>query len=311
MTDDLEDNMKAAGFGVFASLNGGPAGTSSATTYSLLMENERVYWTGTMWTYDNTKVWSSGCFYHFFGYYPHQVSLGDANPVSAVNMNSDGTYKLTFTTPSSADFDLCAAYTTVDTEELTFNPTQPLILEFGHELVNVNLNIWRDHGKHQNDKMRVTSVAISNIAWKGTLAKTVDGASIWTPLSTNPLYSGTNVDPNKEIGAARKDPNSSAVSETSGASCQPFGSDGLLLIPKANAVTLNVAYELQRENTENPEIWEQHTLPITLPVDTWRSGVKINYNLLLSNEVNLTFYYLGTTVTSWGTPQVGGTIIIK
>lgn len=301
--DDMKGEGKEGGFGVLASMNGA-AGTSAAAVYSLFMENERVYWDDTYeaWTYDNTQYWTKGRNYHFFAYHPYEAEMNDAKPISAVEMNAYFGYDLTFTTPQKADFDLLTGFTTVDTGEAAFNGGTPVPIDFGHELVNVNLEIWRDAQKHQNDNMRVKGVALSNIPWKGKLTKTVDGVSSWTPLAMNPLFLGTGVDQNEEIGAARKD-----LTGSSGNPCKPFGDNGLLLIPEANAVTLLVSYELHRQNGD----WESYTLPVTLPVDAWVAGKRVNYSLILSNEVNMSFYYLGTTVQPWGAPQVGGTIIIK
>ena len=303
---ESEESMKTGGFGVFASMNGA-AGTSAAAEYSLFMENENVYWDDTYdtygaWTYDNTQYWTKGRNYHFFAYYPYEAEMNDAKPISAVEMNADFGYDLTFTTPQKADVDLLTAYTTEDTSADNFNASKSVSLAFTHALVNVNLEIWRDADKHRNENMRVTDVALNNIPWKGKLTKTVDGVSSWTPLAMNPLFLGTGVDKNEEIGAARKD-----LTGSSGNPCKPFGDDGLLLIPEANDVILLVSYELHRQNGD----WESYTLPVTLPVDAWEAGKRINYSLILSNEVNMSFYYLGTTVQPWGAPQVGGTIIIK
>lgn len=302
------DDMKGAGgFGVFASFSGA-AGTSAVATYSHLMENENVYWdnTNNVWTYDNTQYWVKSRNYHFFAYHPYEAEFKDTKPISAVEMNADFDYKLTFTTPETANYDLLTGFTTIDTGDAAFNGETPVPISFGHEMVNVNLEIWRDADKHQNDKMRVTGVALSNIPWKGKLTKTVSGVSSWADLAMNPLFLGTGVQQNVEIGAARR--TSSVIGSISGNPCKPFGDNGLLLIPKANAVTLMIAYELQRQNGDT---WESYTLPVTLPVDTWVAGKRVYYSLLLSNEVELSFYYLGTSVQSWGAPQVGGTIIIK
>ena len=300
------DDMKGSGFGVLASMNGA-AGTSAAAVYSLFMENENVYWDNTYdaWTYDNTQYWTKGRNYHFFAYHPYEAEMNDAKPISAVEMNAYFGYDMTFTTPQTADFDLLTGFATVDTGDAAFNGGTPVPIDFGHEMVNVNLEIWRDADKHRNDYMRVTGVALSNITWKGKLTKNVNGVSSWTPLAMNPLFWGSNVEPGTSIGAASK---TISGIESSGKPCKPFGSDGLLLIPEANAVTLLVSYELQRQDGDT---WEAYTLPVTLPAEDWVAGKRINYSLLLSNEVEVSFYYLGTTVQPWGAPQVGGTIIIK
>lgn len=291
------NDIKESGFGVFGYVSG---------VVDPLLTNEKVYWkdNNSEWHYDNTRYWIPDHTFHFFAYYPYDDETDATEPISNVVVNGDGEvgYQLSFVTPEAADFDLLSAYASVDTGDAEFNAANPVQIQFGHEMVNVNLEIWRDAQKHQNDNMRVTGVALTNIPWKGKLTKTVDGVSSWTPLAMNPLFLGTGVDQNEEIGAARKD-----LTGSSGNPCKPFGDNGLLLIPEANAVTLLVSYELHRQKGA----WESYTLPVTLPVDAWVAGKRVNYSLILSNEVNMSFYYLGTTVQPWGAPQVGGTIIIK
>ena len=299
------DDMKTSGFGVFGFVEG--------VENPPLLANEKVYWDKSLWTYDNTKYWISDRTFHFFAYYPYFDGKTEG-PITSVAANDNGEigYQLTFETPETADFDLLTAYTAVDTGANDFDASDPVPMEFGHEMVNVNLKIWRDGVKHQNDKIRVKEVALSNVTWSGTLTKTSGGSTSWTNTTRKPLLAGTVAVPETEIGAATKtsdgiNPGPDAVP------CTPF-ENGLLLIPATisgvNAVSLSIVYELQLRGADE-DTWSEYSHNITLPATTWKAGTQITYNVLLSNIVDITFYYISTSVTSWGTPQVGGTIIIK
>ena len=140
------DDMKTSGFGVFGFVEG--------VENPPLLANEKVYWDKSLWTYDNTKYWIPDRTFHFFAYYPYfdGKTEGSITRVAA-NDNGEIGYQLTFETPETANFDLLTAYTTVDTGADNFNASDNVSLAFTHALVNVNLNIWRDGGKHQSDQM--------------------------------------------------------------------------------------------------------------------------------------------------------------
>lgn len=301
------ESMKTGGFGVF--------GYVSDVT-DPLFDNVNVTWDDdkSVWTYGDPKYWIPSHTHHFFAYYPYSAAATADSGVSGVQALDDNSgFKLNFTTPETADFDLLSAYTAVDTGANDFDASDPVPMEFGHEMVNVNLKIWRDGVKHQNDKIRVKEVALSNVTWSGTLTKTSGGSISWTNTTRKPLLAGTVAAPETEIGAATK--TSSGITPGPGAEpCTPFGTNGLLLIPATisgvNAVSLSIVYELQLQGADE-NTWSEYSHNITLPATTWKAGTQITYNVLLSNIVDITFYYISTSVASWGTPQVGGTIIIK
>ena len=301
------ESMKTGGFGVF--------GYVSDVT-DPLFDNVNVTWDDdkSVWTYGDPKYWIPSHIHHFYAYYPYSDAPTADSGVSGVQALDDNSgFKLNFTTPETADFDLLSAYTAVDTGANDFDASDPVPMEFGHEMVNVNLKIWRDGVKHQNDKIRVKEVALLNVTWSGTLTKTSGGSTSWTSTTRKPLLSGTVENPEAEIGAATK--TSDGITTGPGAvPCTPFGTNGLLLIPATisgvNAVSLSIVYELQLQGADE-NTWSEYSHNITLPATTWKAGTQITYNVLLSNIVDITFYYISTSVASWGTPQVGGTIIIK
>lgn len=302
--DDMIDS--GLGFGVFGYVSGvtGP-----------LFNNVNVTWDRDeeVWTYGDPKYWIPSHIHHFFAYYPYSNATTADSGVSGVQALGDNSgFKLNFTTPETADFDLLSAYKEEDTGADNFDGS--VSLHFDHEMVNLNLKIWRDGGKHQNDKIRVKEVALSNVTWSGTLTKTAGGSTSWTNTTRKPLLAGTVAAPETPIAAATK--TSSGITpgpDPDAEPCTPF-KNGLLLIPATisgvNAVSLSIVYELQlygaKENT-----WSEYSHNITLPATTWKAGTMVTYNVLLSNIVDITFHYISTTVDPWGAPQLGGTIIIK
>jgi hypothetical protein len=179
-------------------------------------------------------------------------------------------------------------------------------LQFGHILTSVRLNIWRDHGKHENDHMRIRKVTLSNIRKGGTYSSNTDP---WEPsnekLTLEKVYEGGSAN----IGAVtvqengKLDPGGSKPAD-------PF--DDMMLIPQtldgSSPVSLKIQYELKRQNAAD---WETAELEAVLPSFTWEPSRRYTYNVVLSSVTDITVYYIQTKVDPWGTPQVGGTVIIK
>ena len=97
----------------------------------------------------------------------------------------------------------------------------------------------------------------------------------------------------------------------SGTPSAPFS--GLMLLPQtidtsSYSVSLKIEYELKRQNAAD---WEKAELETVLPAITWEKGLQYVYNVVLSSVTDITMYYIHTKVDPWGTPQVGGTVIIK
>ena len=289
--------MKTTGFGVFGYVS---------DVNDPLFENDKVFWDGSVWTYGEPEYWIPDHIFHFFAYYPYSTAETADYGVSGVQaLDGNSGFKLNFITPGTADFDLLSTYKSVDTGSNDFDASAPVPMNFGHEMVNVNLKIWRDYGKHQNDKMKVKDVSLSNVAWGGTLTKTAESATWQYSAPKNDI---SRVVAGYEIGAATRE---GSGLTTGGTPAMPFGDAGLLLIPQpAGNITLRIVYELWLSGA-GEDGWNEYILETTLPPATWTAGSRITYNVLLSNIVDITFYYISTSVTPWGTPQVGGTIIIK
>lgn len=292
------DDMKTSGFGVFGFVEG--------VENPPLLANEKVYWDKSLWTYDNTKYWISDRTFHFFAYYPYFDGKTEG-PITSVAANDNGEigYQLTFVTPDTAKFDLLTAYTTVDTGADDFDASDPVSLAFTHALVNVNLNIWRDGGKHQNDQMRIKKVTLSNIRKGGTYNST----DLWTPSNEKLSLEKEYEEFSDNIGAAVVQGGGTLT--TGGDPADPFSE--MMLIPQtlgaSNKVSLKIHYQLKRFDGEDK--WEDAELEADLPNGTWEPNRRYIYNVVLSSIKDITFYYIQTKISPWGAPQVGGTIIIK
>jgi hypothetical protein len=157
--------------------------------------------------------------------------------------------------------------------------------------------------------MRIRKVTLSNICKGGEYSSSTN----WTPTGEKLTLSYVNdaVADTDNIGAAVKQDDGSL--KTGGIPSKPFDEEKpLLLIPQiidnSNSVSLKIEYELKRQNAAD---WESAELETILPSITWESGRRYTYNVVLSSVTDITVYYIQTKVDPWGTPQVGGTVIIK
>ena len=304
--DVTADDIEANSFGVYAFVNTGANGTPGAGIYeSLLGDNsgaEKVYIDDAtdQWTYDNTKFWLADRVYQFLGIYPFDAPY----TITTASGNPTGISR-TFTTPATADEDLVLARATYDTSVAT---PESVVMNFEHMLANVSIKVWRDGAKHQNDQMRVKKVTLSNIRQGGTYYSATNAWEMTNDKMTM-QYVNNNLADSDDIGAAIT--KSDGSWDFGGGASTPFS--GLLLIPQntndaSNSISLKIEYELKRQNAVN---WETKVLEADLPSIAWKAGQRYTYNVVLSSVTYITVYYIQTTVDPWGTPQVGGTVIIK
>ena len=281
---DLETN----GFGVWAGMKANDA------PYIPILENEKVYQDKGAWTYENKRYWLDGYLFSFVACYPRKGQYytfdADSNTVKLVVDE----------TPSEVDF--LMATNDTDTKEEGYSTT--VSLAFDHVLTQVGLKIWRDGGKHQNDQMRITKVTLGNI-YKGGSYSSATGT--WTlnndKLTVEKVY--TEFTDKDDIGAALVNNDGTLVTGGDAAE-QPF--DAMLLMPQTTSdISLKIAYQLKRQNAAE---WESAELETKLSVD-WDKNKRYTYNVVLSSVTDITIYYIQTKVDPWGTPQVGGTVIIK
>lgn len=292
---DISD-IQANGFGVWAFIN------NSVQTNFAYMENVLVEKEGDAWVYSPAKYWIDDTRFSFVATYPY-----DKDGTIYTIDPSTGAVQLTLSnTPSTQDY--LVALNTIDTSDTGFNPSAAVDLKFKHLLSNVNLNIWRDGGKHQNDQMRIRKVTLSNIRKAGTYSSSTN---TWAPTNEKLALEYTNdtiADSDDIDGAIIQD---DGKLETGGAEGFSAFSEEMLLpqtIDASNSVSLKIEYELKRQNAAD---WESAELETILPSITWNVGQRYTYNVVLSSVTDITVYYIQTKVDPWGTPQVGGTVIIK
>lgn len=293
------DDLKATGFGVWAGLK-----HKEANVYTPILTNEKVYWDTRTdaegWNYDNTRYWLDDCDFYFVACYPYEE-----NSTHFTFDEANNAVKLTVAeTPSDVDY--LVATKKVDTSVEGFQPA-PVSLTFSHMLTQVSVKIWREGVKHKDDQMRITNVTLRNLAKAGSYSSETNS---WTPANgkLNLEYVNSNLQDTDNIGAAQEKDGSL---QFGGVPAEPFGE--MLLMPQtldnsSNKVALEISYQLKRNNAVD---WESAELETVLPSITWENNKRYTYNVVLSSVTDITIAYIQTKVDPWGTPQVGGTVIIK
>ncbi len=280
--------LKTDGFGVWAYIS------NSAQQNYLLMENQLVKYENGSWVYSPLQYWLDNTVFSFIAVYPcGAYSYNEENKAIELSV---------INTPSETDY--LMATNTTDTSVEGFSTT--VDLQFKHMLTSVCLNIWRDQAKHTNDQMRIKKVTLGNIRKSGAYS-TATGAWTYTTDKLTKEYTNSNLSDTDNIGAATME-NGSLT--TGGIAADPF--ETMMLLPQTldadNSVSLKIVYELKRQNAAD---WEEAELETVLPSITWKAGQRYTYNVVLSSVTDITVYYIQTKVDPWGTPQVGGTVIIK
>ena len=287
-------NLQDEGFGVWAFIN------NSVQSNYAYMENVLVKYVDGEWVYSPAKYWLDDTRFEFVATYPYD----EEGTIYTINP-STGAVQLTLSdTPSAQDY--LVATNTIDTNATNFDPSEEVKLSFKHILSKVSINVWREGVKHQNAQMRMRKVTLSNIRKAGTYSSTTN---TWAPTNEKlaMVYENNTLADSDNIGGATKEDDSY---EFGGVASVPFNE--LMLLPQtidaSNNIALKIEYELKRQNAAD---WEAAELETVLPATTWDPGKKYTYNVVLSQVTDITVYYIQTKVDPWGTPQVGGTVIIK
>lgn len=287
------DDVKTNGFGVWAYIK------NDVADNVLIMENTKVTYNSTTssWGYSPLKYWIDNSLFTFLAAYPNEGFIFDPGN-SSLNLTLAET-------PSQVDYMVATNMTDTSAEDFS----ETVDLQFKHILTSVRLNIWRDHGKHQNDQMRIRKVTLSNIQKGGTYSSNTDRWAVSNErLTMEKVYEGGSDEDN--IGAAQVNDNGTLETITRLGPADPF--DVMMLIPQtldgSSPVSLKIQYELKRQNAAD---WETAELETVLPSVTWEPNRRYTYNVVLSSVTDITVYYIQTKVDPWGTPQVGGTVIIK
>ena len=279
------------GFDVYAYIVGSTGATDSF--------DRIVKWDGSAWSYTNIEYWIPGATYWFKAVYPQGIATVDNDDSFSIKLS-------VAETPSEIDY-LIAENGPITSVE---GYDTPVNLQFEHVLTSVGLNIWRDNGKHQNDQMRIKTVTLGNILKSGTYSTANTGA--WTyngdKLTVEVVNTNEPTDDDNIGAVIVKD--DGTLEAHGGKDAYHF--DHIMLLPQtlddSNVVSLKIVYELKRQNAAD---WEEAELETVLPSSTWEAGRRYTYNVVLSSVTDITIYYIQTKVDPWGTPQVGGTVIIK
>ena len=289
------DDIQNDGFGVWALLD------NATVTDELILNNAEVTYDSATdsWEYSPLRYWIDESVFTFLAAYPY-----DENIYTFDKSNSSLNLSLS-ETPSQEDYLMATNMTDTSVEGYS----RTVNLQFKHILTTVRLNIWRDHGKHQNDQMRIRKVTLSNILKGGTYSSNTDRWAVSNErLTMEKIYEGGSDEDN--IGAAQVNDDGTLETITRLGPADPFGD--MMLIPQtldgSSPVSLKIQYELKRQNAAD---WETAELETVLPNITWESNKRYTYNVVLSSVTDITIYYIQTKVDPWGTPQVGGTVIIK
>lgn len=289
------DDIQMNGFGVWALLD------NATVTDELILNNAEVTYNSEAgsWKYSPLRYWIDESVFTFLAAYPYDESIYTLDKSnSSLNLSLSET-------PSQEDYLMATNMTDTSVEGFA----RTVDLQFKHILTSVSLNIWRDHGKHQNDQMRIRKVTLSNILKGGTYSSNTDRWAVSNErLTMEKIYEGGSDEDN--IGAAQVNDDGTLETITRLGPADPFGD--MMLIPQtldgSSPVSLKIQYELKRQNAAD---WETAELETVLPNITWESNKRYTYNVVLSSVTDITIYYIQTKVDPWGTPQVGGTVIIK
>ena len=287
-------DLQMNGFGVWASM------TNATITNSPILDNAKVTYNTTTaaWEYSPLRYWVPETVFTFVAAYPYDQGIYTLDP------NTSNLSLSLSETPSQEDYLIATNMT--DTSVEGFDET--VDLQFKHILTSVGLNIWRDGGKHQNDQMRIRKVTLGNIRKGGTYSSNTDQ---WEPSDERLTLEKTyeNVSDDDNIGAVIV--MDDGTLDAGGSSpAVPF--ENTMLIPQtldgSSPVSLRIEYELKLNNAAD---WTEAELEAVLPSATWLPNRRYTYNVVLSSVTDITVYYIQTKVDPWGTPQVGGTVIIK
>lgn len=233
-----------------------------------------------MWVYENPRSWYLNSEYNFYALYP--------DTITHASYNSNGKLTIPCLDIRQAEeynpvrvVDLMKASRYVD---VGMNPPETVNLTFTHMLTNVNIDL-KMHANNAGDKMEVTYVLLNGMNCVGTMTDDVWSLSspsyFWDKLDTPQLLS------------------------TTASSCF----SNVLMIPQTIAeeqVTLYVVYSYQQSGSDTPMT---KMLETYLPAGEWKAGDKINYTGTI--QVDNSIVFDTPQVESWGTEQVGGTIIIQ
>lgn len=203
------DDLKKAGFGVFASNTGADDFNPDATVgfTSDFMYNQKVWWKAASsgavgvgsWTYDRDKSWPKGKV-SFFAYAPHAATFGETGITGVTGEEVSGSPKVTFKMDSDVDKQIDLLYADAETT-VNLEKVDQVQFNFRHALSRVGFRIVADEVIDAATTLTINSVVFKssslgssgdlNLAsgrWENMVAEEME-----YPLATEDFIAGSNV----------------------------------------------------------------------------------------------------------------------
>lgn len=283
-------------FGVWAEMN-----TAEADVYVDLLENERVYKSGSDWTYDNIRYWAYDRTFHFFAYWPYS-----ATGVEKATLTGDYPgYKIPFTMTDAADAELLFAHKT-EAPESSIPFPESVELDFEHALSQINFKVAKDNANAYN-RVILNRLVLGGVRNKGFFYTTrIADSDYWEIAADATLM---------ELHPAVKSGELSAYEP--GGTVLPVLQNPLLVIPQevaSGTMLLSLEYSFYDIDpvTGVATLVFKTTVNKNLPEITWEPGKSYMYNLTLDEVDNDILFGTPTITNGWGSSvQTGGTLIIQ
>ena len=280
---------------------------SNAVSYQPLLTNERVYRNpagSNTWAYDNVQRWLPNSIFHFFAAYPYNIGFEEQRQQLGDTWYTS--YTLNVTANGSDDtVDILTAQNVTNTNTNGYSTTVPLT--FSHLLTKFNLTISQNTDIDDNFEYYITKVIITGL--NGTCAYVVIpfGETFYTSWNTSeatPMTLGKNYE---SPVCLREDYGDNRKSKP----LKVWGNDGVMLIPHdiaANGVKVTIEY-LYDVKLDDDSLGSPRSVTGFIPAIKWASSTAVNYNISIADTNEIEFDQ--PTIEPWGSPQTGGTIIIK
>ena len=288
-------------FGVYAVMSLAPDANyqqPSDVEYIHILEDERVYKSGSDYTYTNTAYWFDQRTFHFFGYWPYGTTSRIA---------SDGvSYELDFEVAKAAT----PAKQTAADDLLTFHYSTAYVqgnattvdVNFTHILSKITFSISQDFTKNPYDRFHVNSVSLTPIKAGGTYTTSRFNKEGEWHYSNNHLSFSKTFDASLQFSPDPPGSNSLVVFE-----------DGLKLVPQkieSGTIGLVVKYTYEQGDIDkNYSAPVEKTASTFLPIGEWKPGKAYHYKMSLYQDNLIVFKNID--ITPWGEQPDAGTIIIK
>lgn len=249
-----------------------------------VFQGEKVYHNGTSWAYDNTRYWANQSTYNFFALYPYDIPEANCDAegklsFGLVDMRQSNEYN------SALSVDLLRA----EVKDMIGSATsEDVYLKFTHMLTKLNFSFKID-ARNIDDQMEVTYILLNGMNCVGSMEN-----DNW--ILSEPSYYWDRLERPQQLNAT---------------DYSPCFKD-ILVFPQTigeGQITLYVVYNYTIKGSDKPIT---KILETTLPVDVvsrWEAGSELNYTGEIHVDNTITFNT--PQVESWGTEQVGGTVVIK